>query len=71
MLASAYAFGLARGHGFVDGNKRAAFQVTYVFLGLNGQDLEAPEPEVVDVMTRLASGKLTESAFANWVRIHI
>lgn len=71
ILAAAYAFGIAKNHGFVDGNKRTAFQTTYVFLGLNGHDLVAAEPEVVDVMNRLASGKLTESAFAAWVKNHI
>lgn len=70
-LAAACAFGLAKNHGFVDGNKRAAFQAMYVFLGLNGYDLEAPEPEVVDVMNRLASGGITEAAFAEWVRAHM
>lgn len=70
-LAAAYAFGLAKNHGFVDGNKRTAFQAMYLFLGLNGYDAAASEPEVVDVMNRLASGKLTEGAFAEWVRTHI
>jgi death-on-curing protein len=71
VLAAAYAFGIAKNHGFVDGNKRVAFQGMYVFLGLNGFDLDAPEPEVVDVVTRLASGKLTEAAFARWVRSRV
>src|SRR4051794_15559763 len=40
-LAAAYAFGLAKNHGYVDGNKRVAFMAAYVFLGLNGKDLDA------------------------------
>ena len=71
VLASAYAFGVAKNHAFVDGNKRTAFQAMYVFLGLNGFDLVAAEPEVVDVMNRLASGKITEAALAEWVRAHL
>jgi death-on-curing protein len=71
MLAAAYAFGLAKNHGFVDGNKRTAFQAMYLFLGLNGHDLEATEPDVVRVMDGLAAGRLTESAFADWVRAHL
>lgn len=67
-LAAAYAFGLAKNHGFVDGNKRAAFMAGYVFLGLNGMELEASEPEVVTTMKNVASGKLTESALTNWIR---
>ena len=35
-LAAAYAFGIARNHPFIDGNKRAAFLAMMVFLGLNG-----------------------------------
>ena len=68
VLAAGYAFGIAKNHAFVDGNKRTAFVATALFLRMNGFDLDAPEPEVVDVMNRLASGKLSEAAFANWIR---
>ena len=71
VLAAAYAFGIAKNHGFVDGNKRTAFVAAAIFLAVNGVDLVAPEPEVVDVMNRLASGKLTEVAFAAWVTAHL
>lgn len=67
-LAAAYAFGLAMNHGFVDGNKRAAFMAAYVFLGLNGKDLEAAEPEVVTTMEQVASGRLPEKGLAAWIR---
>ena len=49
-LAASYGFGVARNHGYVDGNKRTAFMALYVFLGLNGNDLVAEEPEVVATM---------------------
>jgi len=67
-LAAAYAFGLAKNHGFVDGNKRAAFMAAYVFLGLNGQDLEAAEPDVVTTMESVADGRVTEAGLAEWIR---
>lgn len=67
-LAAAYAYGLAKNHGYIDGNKRAAFMAAYVFLGLNDFDLDAPEPEVVEIVTDLASGALTEDEFAAWLR---
>jgi death on curing protein len=70
-LAAACAFGLARNHGFIDGDKRVAFQAMYVFLGLNRQELDAAEPEVVDVMRRLAAGRVTEASLATWVREHM
>jgi death on curing protein len=70
-LAAAYAFGLARNHGYVDGNERVAFMAAYVFLGLNGNDLDAAEPDVVATMERLAGGRLTEAALAKWFRENI
>src|SRR5437016_6283109 len=68
LLAAAYMFGLARNHGYVDGNKRVAFLAGYVFLGLNGYDLDAPEAEVVGRVESIASGQLRESALASWIR---
>ena len=69
-LAAAYAFGIARNHPFVDGNKRTAFTVAAMFLGVNAVDLDAGEPEVVDIVTQLAAGRLTEAALASWIRAH-
>jgi death on curing protein len=70
-LAAAYAFGLAKAHPFNDGNKRTAFLAAMVFLGVNGKDLDATEAEVVQVMTALAAGSLTEEAMATWMREHL
>ena len=67
-LAAAYAFGLVRNHGFIDGNKRVAFMAAYVFLGLNGHDIEATEPEVVTVMEGVAAGRISKASLAAWVR---
>jgi prophage maintenance system killer protein len=39
-----------------------------IFLGLNGKDLDASETEVVQVMTALAAGSLTEASLATWMR---
>jgi death-on-curing protein len=67
-LAAAYAFALAKTHAFNDGNKRTAFLAAMIFLGLNKKDLDATEAEVVQVMTALAAGSLTETALASWIR---
>jgi death-on-curing protein len=67
-LAAAYGFGLATAHPYVDGNKRAAFLALAIFLGLNGLELDATEPEVVTVMLGLASGQLKERELAEWLR---
>ena len=67
-LAATAGYGIARSHPFNDGNKRVAFVVMAVFLGLNGLDLDAPETEVVTVMLDLAAGALTEPELADWLR---
>lgn len=70
-LAAAYCYGLTRGHGYVDGNKRTGFVAMAVFLDLNGWILEAPEPDVVRVMLAVASGELPEKELGAWIRQHI
>lgn len=70
-LAAAYGFGLAKNHPFVDGNKRVSFQAMYLFLGLNGLRIEAPEEEVVALILSLASGQLDEPDLAAWLRQHV
>lgn len=70
-LAATYGFGLARNHPYRDGNKRLALLAMFVFLGLNGYDLEASEPDVVTVMLKLAAGGLSEAALAKWLRVHL
>ena len=67
-LAAAVAFGIARNHPFVDGNKRTAFLAAYVFLRINGLRLTAEESDVVRRMTALAAGEMSEEEFAAWLR---
>src|SRR5208282_1217534 len=68
VLAAAYAYGIARTHPFVDGNKRAAWLSAATFLELNGFQIEVGQAEVVVVMEDLAKGELTEQDFAAWLR---
>lgn len=70
-LAAAYAFGLARGHPFRDGNKRIAFLTAVVFLGLNGYEFEATDDEVVAQVVALAAGRVSEARLATWMRQHM
>jgi len=65
-LAAEYAFGIARDHPFVDGNKRTAFVVSVTFLRLLGHSLVAPREEVVAVFTALGAGKQDEAGLAGW-----
>ncbi len=67
-LAAAYGFGLPRNHGFVDANKRIAATAIGVFLGLNGLDLDVPEPELVSAITAVAKGEWDEPELAAWIR---
>jgi death-on-curing protein len=67
-LAAAYAFGIARNHPFVDGNKRTAAVVSVSFLFLNGCSFTATPAEVVVAFLALAAGELTEDEMADWFR---
>ncbi len=67
-LAAAYAFGIARNHPFVDGNKRAAFAAIIVFLGLNDIDFLAPEAEATAIILELAAGDIDEDGLTRWIR---
>lgn len=66
-LAAAYAFGIARNHPFVDGNKRTAFLTAALFLELNGYDIVADEAEATATMLAFAAGEVSESDFALWL----
>ena len=66
-LAAAYAYGIAKAHAFVDGNKRAAFVTALTFLRLNGLGFRPDPVEGVRMMEDLASGDGTEATFAAWL----
>jgi death-on-curing protein len=66
-LAAAYAFGIAKNHPFVDGNKRAAFASIIVFLGINGIDLIVPPEQATAVILALAGGEIGEEGLARWI----
>jgi death-on-curing protein len=67
-LAAAYAFGIARNHGFVDGNKRTAWVIARVFLADNGCLLKFDPQDAVRVTEMLAAGKIDEQELAAWFR---
>jgi death-on-curing protein len=67
-LAAAYAFGLAKNHAFVDGNKRIAFMSMLVFLRRNEVRF-APDPAQATAITMsLAAGEVSEDSLARWIR---
>lgn len=69
-LAATYGFGLAKNHAFVDGNKRAAFLATGLFLALNGYRLTATQADATLTVQALAAGEIDEAAFVAWIREH-
>jgi len=70
-LAAAYAFGIAKNHPFIDGNKRVAFMAAYTFLGLNGFQLVASETDAAIKFLALAAGELEEVELADWIAANI
>jgi death-on-curing protein len=70
-LAASYAFGLAKNHAFVDGNKRIAFIAAAMFLRLNGMRLVADQAEATLVTLSIASGAFSEDELAAWIRKHV
>ncbi|MGB3865783.1 MAG: type II toxin-antitoxin system death-on-curing family toxin [Xanthobacteraceae bacterium] len=67
-LAAACTFGIAKGHAFIDGNKRTSFVAAELFLTLNNFELQADDTECVMTWLALADGSLSESQLAEWLR---
>lgn len=70
-VAAAYAFGIARNHPFIDGNKRTAWVAARLFLRLNEVALEFDKAEATVMMQQLAAGELEEETVAAWFRDRI
>ena len=71
LLAAAYAYGIARNHPFVDGNKRTALVAARTFLILNGIDLNATQDDKFLTFLNLAEGAISEEELADWIRKRI
>jgi death-on-curing protein len=67
-LAASYAFGIARNHPFVDGNKRAAFLSMMVFLRLNGVNFAPDTGQATAAIIDLAAGEIDEAGLTRWIR---
>lgn len=67
-LAATLAYGLARNHPFVDGNKRTAYVVYRTFLVLNDAEITASDEEKYLTIIALAEDKLSIEEFAGWLR---
>ena len=69
-LAASYAFGIARNHAFVDGNKRTALVVCLMFLARNGWWVSAEKEHLYLTFLGLAEGTVSEAELAAWLRGH-
>lgn len=67
-LAAAYAFGLAKNHAFVDGNKRMAFMSMMTFLRKNGVRFAPDQAHATKIIMSLAAGEVSEESLARWIR---
>jgi death-on-curing protein len=67
-LAAAYAFGLAKNHAFVDGNKRMAFMSMMTFLRKNGIRFAPDQAHATKMIMSLAAGEVSEESLARWIR---
>jgi death on curing protein len=67
-LAAAYAFGLAKNHAFVDGNKRIAFMSMVIFLRRNGVRFSPDQAQATAMIMALAAGEVSEKSLARWIR---
>ncbi|SPY78168.1 death-on-curing family protein [Providencia rustigianii] len=67
VLASVLIESLIQNHPFANANKRTAMMAGYVFLLLNGYELTAPEDDVVDIASGLATKEYSLEDVENWL----
>ncbi len=69
-VAALYAYSIAVGHPYVDGNKRTAMTAMLVFLQLNKMQFNGSDFELVNKMVAIADKKLSLDDFSKWVKQH-
>jgi death-on-curing protein len=67
-MAAAYAAGIVKNLPFLDGNKRTGFMLGGGFLERNGFEFHATEAEAALRTLALAAGKMSEKAYAAWLK---
>lgn len=70
-LGASYAFGIAKNHAFIDGNKRTSLNVCLAFLDINGFGLPVADEENISTWEALAAGILSEAELAIWLRARV
>jgi death-on-curing protein len=67
-MAAAYAYGLAKNHAFVDGNKRIAFMSMMIFLDKNRVAFSPDPAQSTSIILSLAAGEVSEASLTRWIR---
>ncbi len=67
-LAAAYAYGLAKNHAFIDGNKRIAFMSMMIFLMKNDIAFSPDAAQATKIILALAAGEVSEESLTRWIR---
>ena len=65
-MAAAYAFGISSNHPFIDGNKRTALLVSFVFLETNGIEVIASQEDAYLIILSMAAGEVKETELTSW-----
>ena len=69
-LAASYAYGIAKNHPFLDGNKRTSLIAAELFLALNGADLAVDAAAAALTWLKLAAGEISETSLAQWISVN-
>ena len=70
-LAASLAYGVAKNHPFIDGNKRTSAVLCELFIVVNGMSLTTSDQEMLSIFLALAEGSLNEDELAGWIRLHL
>ena len=68
--AARLCFGLVKNHPFIDGNKRIGAHAMFVFLALNGVELQHSQEELSDIILMLAAGEIAAEELLRWILSH-
>ncbi len=69
-MTAAYLYHIVQNHPFVDGNKRTGLACAYVFLAINGYDLDCDPDELADMVLEVAKGGMDKVGVAAFLRLH-
>lgn len=71
-IASFYIWCIGSAHIFIEGNKRTAYQVGYVFLLANGYKLTGVSPpDIISLMTGITMGTNSKNDVEKWIARYI